>query len=414
MVGFQRTPGRPSKQWMANNLRHTYHFLTANVGANMTNGWKQLHWGRTPWRIDFHPQASFLPESVDFAVVGGGFTGLSAAAELRRMDPNRTVAVFEAESVGARSSGHTGGLVLAETACGDLPGLGDVLAGYSRVLRNLNVDGDISLPGAWELDRGSRLENSPILWSDSGQLRVAREVPGGTADPGKIVTGLARAAERHGALVFEGARVDRIDFGDPLTLHVGGKRVQVQRVLIATNSESLEMSGLSGRAEPKFTLALATEPVQENKLAAIGLASGKPFYTVDLPYLWGRLLHGNQIIFGSGLVSLDSWGDLAALNIAAGEAFNLLERLKKRVSGLHPALADVPFSNEWGGPILIAEQWRPVFARHAASDRAIVLGAYSGHGVALSVYLGAWAAEVLLGRRDLPNWSSGSASSETF
>jgi len=36
-----------------------------------------------------------------------------------------------------------------------------------------------------------------------------------------------------------------------------------------------------------------------------------------------------------------------------------------------------------------------------------VLGAYSGHGVALSVYLGAWAAEALLGRRDLPAWSAG-------
>jgi glycine/D-amino acid oxidase-like deaminating enzyme len=399
---------------MANSLLHTYHFIAAKVGANMTNGWKQLHWGQTPWRIDFHPQAISFPQSVDFAVVGGGFTGLSAAAELRRIDPNKTVAVLEAESVGARSSGHTGGLVLAETASGDLPGLGDVLAGYSSVLRNLKVDADISLPGAWELDRTSRLENSPILWSDSGQLRVAREVQGGTADPGKIVSGLAHAAERHGALVFEGARVDRIDFDDPLTLHVSRKRIRAQRVLIATNSESLEISGLVGRAEPKFTLALATEPVQENKLAAIGLASGKPFYTVDLPYLWGRLLHGNQIIFGSGLVSLDNWRELAALDIGAGEAFELLARLKKRVSGLHPALADVHFSHEWGGPILIAEQWRPVFARHTASDRAIVLGAYSGHGVALSVYLGAWAAEVLLGRRDLPNWSSGWASSETF
>jgi glycine/D-amino acid oxidase-like deaminating enzyme len=35
----------------------------------------------------------------------------------------------------------------------------------------------------------------------------------------------------------------------------------------------------------------------------------------------------------------------------------------------------------------------------------IVLGAYSGHGVAQSVYLGAWAAEAMLGRRELPDWS---------
>jgi glycine/D-amino acid oxidase-like deaminating enzyme len=47
-----------------------------------------------------------------------------------------------------------------------------------------------------------------------------------------------------------------------------------------------------------------------------------------------------------------------------------------------------------------------VFRRHSSSARALVLGAYSGHGVALSVYLGRWAAEVLLGRRELPAWEN--------
>jgi glycine/D-amino acid oxidase-like deaminating enzyme len=376
------------------------------LGQSMTNGSKQLHWGQPPWKIDFHAAAIPLPGTVDFAVVGAGFTGLSAAAELRRLDPNKTVAVFEAASVGARSSGHTGGLVLAETAAGDIPGLGDVLLGYTDVLKNLEVDGDLALPGAWELDRTSRPLSSPILWSDSGQLRVAREVPGGTADSGKVVSGLARAAERRGALVFEHASVDRMDFGDQLTLHVSGRQIQASRALIATNSESLELSGLARRAEPKFTLALATEPIALPKLEALGLASGKPFYTVDLPYLWGRLLHGNQVIFGSGLVHLKDWRDLARVDIREGEAFDLLVRLKNRVRELHPVLTDSRFSHEWGGPILLAEQWQPVFARHPKSYRAIVLGAYSGHGVALSVYLGAWAAQVLLDRRDLPAWNS--------
>jgi glycine/D-amino acid oxidase-like deaminating enzyme len=372
----------------------------------MTNGSKQPHWGKPPWKIDFHPLATSLPRSVDFAVVGAGFTGLSAAAELRRLDPSKTVAVFDPESVGARSSSHAGGLVLAETAAGDMPGLGDVLSGYTDVLKNLEVDGDLALRGAWELDRTSRPVSSPIHWSDSGQLRVAREVPGGTADPGKVVSGLARAAERRGVLVLEHAGVDRMDVGDQLTLHVRGRQIQASRALIATNSESLELSGLARRAEPKFTLAVATEPIPLPKLEALGLASSKPFYTVDLPYLWGRLLHGNQVIFGSGLVHLKDWRDLADVDIREGEAFNLLVRLKKRVHELHPVLADIRFSHEWGGPILIAERWQPVFARHPRSELAVVLGAYSGHGVALSVYLGAWAAQVLVGRRDLPAWNS--------
>jgi glycine/D-amino acid oxidase-like deaminating enzyme len=362
-------------------------------------------WGETPWTIDFRPEPAPLPQSLDFAVIGGGFTGLSAAVNLRRMNPNKSVAVFEAETIGARSSGHTGGLTLAETAAGDLPGLGDVLFGFSKILKDLGVTCDLSLPGVWELDRSSKTESSPIHWIDSGDLRVAREVPGGTADPGKLVGGLARAAAGLGALILEGAPVDQIDFGDPLTLHVGGKRVLAQRVLIATNAESLELSGLAGKAEPKLTLALATEPLSDAQLASLGLATGKPFYTVDLPYLWGRLLHRNQVMFGSGLVGVNDWRDLTSQDVRSGEPARLLTRLEKRVTALHPALADVRFSHHWGGPILIAEAWRPVFAHHPRSSRAIVLGAYSGHGVALSVYLGAWAAEALLGKRDLPAWN---------
>ena len=68
------------------------------------------------------------------------------------------------------------------------------------------------------------------------------------------------------------------------------------------------------------------------------------------------------------------------------------------------ALLDVQITHRWGGPILITEDWRPVFELHPKSANAVVLGGYSGHGVALSVYLGAWAAEFLLGRRALPNW----------
>jgi len=47
-----------------------------------------------------------------------------------------------------------------------------------------------------------------------------------------------------------------------------------------------------------------------------------------------------------------------------------------------------------------------VFMRHPRSSRVIVLGGYAGQGVALSVHLGRWAAEAMLGRRELPHWQS--------
>jgi glycine/D-amino acid oxidase-like deaminating enzyme len=322
------------------------------------------------------------------------------------MEPNKTVALFESDAIGAGSSGYTGGLTLAETAAGDLPGLGDVLAGYFVILKELAVDGDLILPGVWEVGRSRSLPDSPISWADSGTLRTVRQVPGGTIDPGKVVSGLGRAAELSGAMIFEHSPVEGIAFEEPVRLQVTGGEVLAKEVLLATNAMSLELSDLSGRAQPKFTLALATEPLTGAQIEELGMGSGKPFYTIDFPYLWGRLLRTGGIVFGCGLVHLNNWREFADIDIASGEAANLIARLEVRVRGLHPALQNVKFAHRWGGPILIADGWRPVFMRHPRSRHAVVLGGFSGHGVALSVYLGRWAAEVLCGRKALPDWDS--------
>jgi glycine/D-amino acid oxidase-like deaminating enzyme len=362
-------------------------------------------WGNPPWTIDFRSTARELPSEVDFAVVGGGFTGLSAAARLRQVQPDKTTAVFEADCVGAGSSGHTGGMTLAESAAGDLPGLGDVLEGFAAILKELRIECDFSLPGVWELGRKNVKKDSPISWSDSGTLAVVNEVPGGSVDPGKLVSGLAQAAQQAGAAIFENARVENIFYQHPLELEVAGKRVRAGQVLIATNAESLELSDLSAGAEPKFTLALASEPLKDAQLNDVGLSTHKPFYTVDMPYLWGRTLHRNQLIFGSGLVHLEHWSELLNLDIASGEAAGLMRLLESRARSLHPALKNIQFTNRWGGPILIADEMTPVFKHHLKSQNIIVLGGYSGHGVALSVYLGHWAADVLAGKRKLPSWN---------
>jgi len=365
-------------------------------------------WGNPPWTIDFRSTARALPSEVDFAIVGGGFSGLSAAARLRQVHPDKTTAVFEADCVGAGSSGHTGGMTLAESAAGDLPGLGDVLEGFAQIQRELKIECDFNLPGVWELGRKKVKKDSPISWNDSGTLGVVNDVPGGSVDPGKLVSGLARAAQRSGVAIFENARVDSISYKHPLDLEVSGKRVRAGQVLIATNAESLELSDLSGGAEPKFTLALATEALTDAQLKDVGLSTHRPFYTVDMPYLWGRPLHGHQLIFGSGLVHLEHWSELLNLDISSGEAAGLMRLLESRVRSLHPALENVQFTNRWGGPILIADDMVPVFRHHSKSKNIIVLGGYSGHGVALSVYLGRWAADVLAGKRKLPSWNKSS------
>ena len=391
---------------------------------------RKVHpWGAPPWTVDFRPASRLLPDHVDFAIVGGGFTGLSAAAWLRRLAPGRSVLVLESASLGEGASGRTGGMALAETAAGNLSGLGDVLAGYRKILRALRIDSRSTLPGVWELSRSSPAKkHSPICWSDSGELKVVRKVPGGTVDPGKVLAGLARAAENAGAQIAEHTELRALDFSNPVRLHVRRnvhgrmhrKEIRAQQVLLATNAFSLELSGLRAAAEPKLTFALATAPLSAAHLKAIGLSSRRPFYTVDLPYLWGRLLESNGVIFGAGLVppyvgtpsrfplgtrsTRNRAHNLRRYDVRKGESAERLRWLETRVRHLHPALANVRIIHRWGGPILFTEKMLPIFRRHPRSKHVMILAGYNGHGVALSVYLGEWAAQALLARRSLPSW----------
>ena len=387
-------------------------------------------WGAPPWTVDFRPAQCTLPEHVDFAIVGGGFTGFSAAAWLRRLSPKKSVVVLESAWLGEGASGRTGGLALAETAAGPLPGLGDVLAGYKKILRTFRSDSGLALPGVWELGRSNAAKNSPICWSDSGDLKVVRTVPGGAVDPGKVVSELARAAQSTGAQIIEHTEVHSIDYSNPPRLHVRRsvrgriqqKEIRASQILLATNAFSLELAGLRGATQPKLTLALATAPLTTAQLKAIGLASRNPFYTVDLPYLWGRLLESNGIVFGAGLVPMptsiaalferSAWKrsrpfdepNLYRFDVRKGEAAERFRWLEDRVHNLHPALKSVRIAHRWAGPILFTEGMRPIFRRHPRCENVMVLAGYNGHGVALSAYLGQWAAEALLGKRPLPDW----------
>ncbi|MGH9773612.1 MAG: NAD(P)/FAD-dependent oxidoreductase [Candidatus Acidiferrales bacterium] len=363
-------------------------------------------WGKPPWEIRFRPKASPLPRHVNVAVLGAGFTGLSTAAWLRNLDPTCSVALLEAGHIGAGASGRTGGMVLAESAAGDLPGLGDVLSGVRATLETLGVNCDLSLPGAWEIGRNGGRADSPIDWRDSGLLRVVAEVPGGTVHPGKLVAGLARAAELLGAAIYERTPFSNITFGNPIRIGTLRGSLLADHVLFATNAQELEAVNIANISEPKFTLAVKTAPLSPTQLREIGLVDRKPFYTVDLPYLWGRVTPDGGIIFGGGLLHPQSWRKLFSIDVRMGEARKLFALLVGRIHALHPVLRSVRTTHRWGGPILFTDGARPIFSYHPQNPRAIVLGGYSGHGVALSVYLGRWAAEAILKLRAIPAWSS--------
>ena len=154
-----------------------------------------------------------------------------------------------------------------------------------------------------------------------------------------------------------------------------------------------------------LTFACATEVLNEQVLEALGLREGIPFYTVDLPYLWGRTTGEGRIIFGSGLL-FDSSERLEEIGLKTRAFARTIDTLTGRVRGLHPALAGIRFSHAWAGPIAFTEDHKPILGCAPSQRRILVAGAYSGHGVAMSVRAGELLARAVAKNETLPEWGA--------
>jgi glycine/D-amino acid oxidase-like deaminating enzyme len=203
--------------------------------------------------------------------------------------------------------------------------------------------------------------------------------PGGALDPGKLVAGLATAALRAGVIVHEHAPVDALEPGTPPRLRVGERSITADRVVLAVNGflpAFLPRAGI----RPALTLALATAPLAREMIAAIGLGA-TPFYTGDLPYLWGRATRAGRLVIGAGL-AFDADDRVERVAIGRDDVREAFERITTRIRGLHPLLAEVPITHRWGGPIAFRGEGEPLL--DAIAPGVLAIGACAGHGVALS------------------------------
>jgi gamma-glutamylputrescine oxidase len=361
-------------------------------------------WGVPPWRVATRVPAAALPDRVDVAVVGGGFTGLSAAYHLARAGV--PVALLEAGRIGAGASGRTGGIVLEGTATGPLDRVTDCVDGLARLAAEAAIDCDLQLDGCWEIAHAVPGGSRVLAWSDGdAAVDVVETVPGGSVDPGALVSGLADAALAAGASVHETTPVATLAREpSPILVLADGRRVRCGRVVLALNAYTPALVPLR-TFTPALTYAIATVPVDEALLAAIGLAARRPFYTIDLPYLWGRVTTDRRLIFGAGL-SFDAAADLTRLDLTQAGPAVALARLEERVRGLHPQLASIRIEHRWGGPIAFLRDRPPLLGWYGESRDVLVSGGYAGHGVALSVRAGALAAAAIAGGATLPPWGA--------
>jgi glycine/D-amino acid oxidase-like deaminating enzyme len=189
-------------------------------------------------------------------------------------------------------------------------------------------------------------------------------------------------------------------------VHAGsGVEVEVEQVVATLNAYAMQLVELPHELHAALTLALCTAPLDDAVLAAIGLDDRMPFYTLDLPYLWGRCVPDGRLIFGAGLI-FPSDGDVRGVDLAQPNAAQSITHLEGRVRALHPALAAVPVTHRWGGPIAFRREGAPLLGRVPGAPGVILCARCAGHGVALSVRIGELIAAAVVDGAPLPGWGA--------
>ena len=365
---------------------------------------QQRRWGATPWSREEIGSRPGRVHAAEIAIIGAGLTGASTAYHLARRGIPATI--FEARRAGEGASGRTGGLVLEGTAAGPLEEVSSNIAELNQLVAAERIDCGLRLPGCWEVAHGKSPNNVSLPWDDDGQpVHIDSIVPGGVVEPARLLSGILTAAVALGAAIEENAPATRIVNQPRPAVEFASHTVYPKHIVVSVNAWLPALLADCAGVHSSLTFACATAPLDHTTLDTIGLGAGIPFYTADLPYLWGRTLDDGRVIFGSGLV-FGTPRQLEESDVSTGSSQAALIQLQERVRRLHPKLRDVQFSAAWGGPIAFTPDTVPLLGRLPSCPNIIVAGAYAGHGVALSVRAGQLIARAIAEGAELPRWGA--------
>jgi glycine/D-amino acid oxidase-like deaminating enzyme len=341
--------------------------------------------GTPPWTAPHPPASVPLPRSCEVLVVGAGVTGLSAALALA--SEGRDVLIVD-RRFGSGAACRSGGIIVGDTLIGPAPGfegcdleLRDWVVAHAPACR-------LEWAGCIELDRDDRLRAEPIDWQDAGLVRLSRIVEGGTLDPAALVSALAWQAVERGARFVNAIAIDRCERSESSLVASGdGRTVHADAVLFATDATDAGTRRLWPQRQ--LTVAMETTVIPDDLADEIGWRDRRPFYTNELPLLWGRVLDDGAMLAGRELVPVD---DSASFEPAFQQAS---ARLIARIRGLHPALARIEPRRFWAGPIARDQSGVPSVRPDPDVRGAWWAGGYGGHGLAQAFRLGALAATAI-------------------
>ena len=351
----------------------------------------------------------------DVVVVGGGFTGVSAALHLAQAGVD--VALVEASRLAWGASGRNGGFCClggARTEDAELDrrfGKEGRLEWYAaekaavdlvhRLLTDLHIDADVHSEGETllahhekkvpYLDAYARSveENygvSPRVLDVrdlpeeglSGPFHGAVTVPVGFAlNPRKYLGGMIAAATGLGVRFYEHSAATEVSSGRVKTARGA---VRADKVIVATNGYSSEdtPAWLAGRYMPTQSTIVVTRPLTGEELQAAGWTSYQMVYDTRNLLHYFRLMPDNRMLFGMR-------GGLLSSPQAEAKA---QARVHRDFERMFPMWAHVERPNSWSGLVCLARDGLP-FAGEIPGQSGVLAGmCYHGNGVAMGSFTG--------------------------
>ena len=381
-------------------------------------------------------QAGYGPLESDarcaVAVIGGGYTGLSAALHLAR-DHGIEATVLEAGPIGWGASGRNGGhctLAASKLSIEQMIGrygeaetkrffasqreaieLVDALGRDEAIDFDRQGDGNLEVahrPAAFadlqaDAETLQRLFGLPTrlmtreAFAEQGydsqeQFGALHVGVGFGLHPLKLVAGLAEAARRRGARIHGRSAVQAWHREDGRhRLVTAGGSLLAERVILATNGFTPEQlhRDFVGRPLPALSNIVTTRPLTAEELAAQRWQNECPTTNTRDMLFYYRLLPDRRFLFGA---RGDTRGDLDS-------AARMRDWMVRRLGEVFPAWRDVPISHAWRGPICMTRRFTPALGR-LEDDPSVAFGfGYHGNGVNSAPWSGMMLARLTTGAR---------------
>jgi glycine/D-amino acid oxidase-like deaminating enzyme len=371
------------------------------------------------------PQTLQGDRTVDVAIVGGGFTGLSAALHLATSGTD--VALCESQVIGFGASGRNGGQVIPglkldpeQIVARYGPDVGGRLVDFAGSAADRVFDlvdryqiGCDPVRGGWIQGAHSNHALTAVAararqWADRGvsvrmldahtiaaltgttQYRGGWLDPrAGTVQPLAFARGLARAASAAGASIYQHAPVRDIRRDG------SGWRVALRDGVLTAGQVAIVTGAYSGKLWPALprtiltiqSLLVATEPLGVHLLRSILPERACVSETRKLA-LYFRLSPDDRLVFGGRGTTGES------------ENSRLFDHLVREMHRFFPQLIDVPLAYRWSGQVALTMDNLPHI--HTPAPNLLIALGYNGRGVAMATALGQAIASHLLEASPLP------------